>query len=139
MPWWHHALIRHLLTMSSRFGFSKAAATRSLSFSCLFTAASVECAPGVIYMSTCAQQQSNHADTESICISTCMLNCLAHKLTTTSFSQVVCTEGAGKLHPTRSCACQGNAKIPPKMLGSEQQAMQNGPNMRKPLEDMRLP
>lgn len=39
--------------MSSRFGFSRAAATRSLSFSCLLTAASVECAPGVMEMSTC--------------------------------------------------------------------------------------
>ena len=49
-------LARHLLTMSTKFGFSKAAATRSLSFNCLLTASSVECVPGVTFMSTCEQQ-----------------------------------------------------------------------------------
>eukprot|EP00879_Flechtneria_rotunda_P019483 GHRR01020462.1.p1 GENE.GHRR01020462.1~~GHRR01020462.1.p1 ORF type:complete len:173 (-),score=28.34 GHRR01020462.1:464-982(-) len=38
--------------MSSRAPFSSAAATRSLSFSCLFTAASVECEPGDNRIST---------------------------------------------------------------------------------------
>ena len=49
-----YAVCKLRLTMPSRLGFSRAAATRSLSFSCLFTAASVECAPGVMKMSTCA-------------------------------------------------------------------------------------
>ncbi len=43
--------------MSTRFGFSKAAATRSLSFSCLLTAASVEWVPGVTKISTCVRTQ----------------------------------------------------------------------------------
>uniref|UniRef100_A0A0A9D5V8 Uncharacterized protein n=1 Tax=Arundo donax TaxID=35708 RepID=A0A0A9D5V8_ARUDO len=43
---------RHSSTMSRRLGFSNAAATRSLSFSCLFTAASVACDPGATLMST---------------------------------------------------------------------------------------
>lgn len=38
--------IRQRLTMSSSEGFSSAASTRSLSFSCLLTAASVEWDPG---------------------------------------------------------------------------------------------
>ena len=48
--WW--LLAKQLLTMSARLGFSMAAVTRSLSFSCLLTAASVECVPGVTLMST---------------------------------------------------------------------------------------
>jgi hypothetical protein len=46
-------LARQRSTMLTRFGFSSAAATRSLSLSCLLTAASDECPPGVIEMSTC--------------------------------------------------------------------------------------
>lgn len=48
-------LNKHLFTMLTRLGFSRAAATLSLSFNCLFTAASVECVPGVTRMSTCRQ------------------------------------------------------------------------------------
>ena len=43
---------KHLLTKSSRWLFSSAAATRSLSFNCLLTAASEMCMPGVMRMST---------------------------------------------------------------------------------------
>jgi hypothetical protein len=44
--------------MASRLGFSSAAATRSLSASCLFTAASVACAPGATLMSTCSDTRT---------------------------------------------------------------------------------
>lgn len=40
-------------TIWTRLGFSKAAATLSLSFNCLFTAASDACDPGESWMSTC--------------------------------------------------------------------------------------
>mmetsp|Transcript_9211 Transcript_9211/g.27667 ORF Transcript_9211/g.27667 Transcript_9211/m.27667 type:complete len:215 (+) Transcript_9211:392-1036(+) len=43
---------RQRATMPARLGFSRAAATRSLSFSCLFTAASLACPPGLTAMST---------------------------------------------------------------------------------------
>ncbi len=49
-------LARQRFTAASRFGFSNAAATRSLSFSCLFVASSVECVPGVTLISTCPPQ-----------------------------------------------------------------------------------
>lgn len=50
---------RHLLTMLIRFGFSRAAATLSLSFSCLLTASSVEWVPGVTAISTCKQKMTS--------------------------------------------------------------------------------
>ena len=42
-------------TMASRLGFSSAAATRSLSASCLFTAASLAWLPGASRMSACVR------------------------------------------------------------------------------------
>ena len=45
--------------MAIRLGFSSAAATRSLSFSCLLTASSVECVPGVTNMSNYNQGMTN--------------------------------------------------------------------------------
>ena len=44
---------RQRSTMPERLGFSSAAATRSLSFSCLLTAASLAWPPGLTAMSTC--------------------------------------------------------------------------------------
>jgi hypothetical protein len=43
----------HLLTTSSRLAFSSAAATRSLSASCLLMASSELCVPGAIRTTTC--------------------------------------------------------------------------------------
>lgn len=46
---------RQRSTMPAKLGFSSAAATRSLSFSCLLTAASLAWPPGLTAMSTCME------------------------------------------------------------------------------------
>ena len=62
MPGCHaSADTRQRLTIASKLGFSSAAATRSLSASCLFTACSVACAPGATLMSTCMAHTSHTA------------------------------------------------------------------------------
>jgi len=48
----HPSYRRHWLTTPSKLSFSSAAATRSLSLSCLLMASSEACLPGVIIMST---------------------------------------------------------------------------------------
>ena len=61
MPGCHaSADTRQRLTIASKLGFSSAAATRSLSASCLFTACSVACAPGATLMSTYMQVDQLH-------------------------------------------------------------------------------
>ena len=108
---------RHALTVRSRLSFSRAAATRSLSLSCLFTAPSDACFPGVTLTSTLKRggRERNSFTRMHSPISVAMLQCgivgvklmlTRPRASSTSISSRCATRSSSSV-----CGCSGSLMV----------------------------